>query len=103
MWALRIFILIILIVLMLGFAVYNAGEKITVNLYARVYEEVPMIVMSFWALVLGMFISFILGIGYYLKLSSELNEQKSENKRLTEEIKALRNLPLEEFKEEENQ
>jgi hypothetical protein len=47
-----------------------------------------------------MFISFLLGVSYYLRIQAELREQRKENARLTEEITTLRNLPLEEEKME---
>jgi hypothetical protein len=46
-----------------------------------------------------MLISFALGIGYYFKMYAELRDQRRENRKLLEEITALRNLPLEEEEE----
>ena len=96
MWILRTLVIIILITLIVGFAIYNSDERISVNLYGKQYFDVPMIFVAFWALVVGMLISFALGIGYYFKMYSELRNQRRENQKLLEEITALRNLPLEE-------
>ncbi len=96
MWILRTLVIIILITLIVGFAIYNSDERISVNLYGKQYFDLPMIFVAFWALVVGMLISFALGIGYYFKMYSELRNQRKENQKLSEEITALRNLPLEE-------
>ena len=99
MWILRTLVIIVLITLIVGFAIYNSDERISVNLYGKQYDYVPMIFVAFWALVVGMLISFALGIGYYFKMYSELRNQRRENQKLLEEVTALRNLPLEEEEE----
>jgi len=99
MWILRTLVIIVLIILIVGFAIYNSDERISVNLYGKQYFDVPMIFVAFWALVVGMLISFALGIGYYFKMYSELRNQRKENRKLLEEVTALRNLPLEEEEE----
>jgi uncharacterized integral membrane protein len=96
MWALKILLILVIIMLLIGFSIYNSGENVSVNLFGWQYTQVPMIIIAYWSLVIGMFISFILGISYYLAIQGELREQRRENKRLMEEITALRNLPLEE-------
>jgi uncharacterized integral membrane protein len=96
MWILRTLVIIILITLIVGFAIYNSEERVSVNLYGKEYYDVPMIFVAFWALVVGMLISFALGIGYYFRMYSELRNQRGENQKLLQEITALRNLPLEE-------
>ena len=96
MWILRTLVIIVLITLIVGFAIYNSEERISVNLYGKEYYQVPMVFVAFWTLVVGMLISFALGISYYFKMYAELRNQRSENRKLIEEITALRNLPLEE-------
>jgi uncharacterized integral membrane protein len=101
MWALRTFFIIVLIVLVVGFSIYNSDERVSVNLYGKEYIEVPMIFVAFWALVIGMVLSFVLGVSYYFKMHSELRSLRKENKRLLDEVTTLRNLPLEETEEKE--
>ncbi len=95
MWVLRVLILMLIIIIIIGFSIYNSSQKVTVNLFGHYYNEVPMIFVSYWAFVVGMLVSFILGITYYLKIHGELSQQKKETKRLLDEIKALRNMTLE--------
>ena len=101
MWILRTFLIIILIVLVVGFSIYNSDEKILVNLFGQEYIDVPMILVAFWALVIGMIFSFVLGVSYYFKMHAEVRTLRRENKRLMDEVTALRNLPLEETEEKE--
>ena len=101
MWVLRIFVILVIIFLVVGFGVYNSDVTVSVNLFGFVkYTEIPMIYVAFWSLVVGMVVSFILSISYYLKVQSELRVQKKDNKSLMEEITTLRNLPLEDVEEE---
>ncbi|MGB7061902.1 MAG: LapA family protein [Candidatus Zixiibacteriota bacterium] len=101
MWIIRTLVIIVLITLIVGFAIYNSDERISVNLYGKVYYDIPMVFVAFWALVAGMIVSFALGVGYYFRMYSEMRNQKTENKKLLEEITALRNLPLEEDEEKQ--
>ena len=100
MWALKILLILAIIMILIGFSIYNSGEYVSVNLFGYQYSGVPMIIVAYWSLVIGMFISFLLGVSYYLRIQSELREQRKENARMTEEITTLRNLPLEEEKME---
>jgi uncharacterized integral membrane protein len=99
MWVLRIFVILLIIVLVIGFGIYNSGVTITVNFFGKDYVDIPMIYVAFWSLVVGMLISFLLSISYYLKVQSELRAQRKENKNLMEEITTLRNFPLEDVEE----
>ena len=100
MWVLRIFVILVIIFLVVGFGVYNSSVTVSVNLFGFVkYTDIPMIYVAFWSLVVGMVISFLLSISYYLKVQSGLRAQRKENKNLMEEITTLRNLPLEDVEE----
>lgn len=101
MWIIRTLVIIVLITLIVGFAIYNSDERISVNLYGKRYFDIPMIFVAFWALVAGMIVSFALGVGYYFRMYSEMRNQKTQNRKLLEEITALRNLPLEEDEEKQ--
>ena len=99
MWILRVLVIMLLIIIIIGFSIYNSGEKVNINLFGHKYTQVPMIVVSYWVFVVGMIVSFILGITYYLKIHGELSQQKKETKRLSDELKALRNMALEDVEE----
>jgi uncharacterized integral membrane protein len=100
MWVLRILVILAIIVVVIGFGVFNSHVRISVNFFGKDYIGIPMIYVAFWSLVVGMVVSFILSISYCLKVHSRLRAQKKENRSLMEEITTLRNLPLEDIEEE---
>jgi len=100
MWAFRFFLIIVVIIAVVGFSIYNSSETVEVNLFGLwMYVDVPMIYITFWAFVVGLLVSFLLGITHYLKVQSDLREQRKENRNLMEEITTLRNIPLEDMEE----
>ena len=94
MWALRVLLLSVVIVLIVGFSIYNSAQRVAVNLIFASYVNVPMIVLTYWAFVLGMLVSFLLGIAYYLRITNQMRERDKENKRMLAELTALRNRPI---------
>lgn len=95
MWAVRALLVIVLVVVVVGFSVLNSEQKVTVMLYNTTYYNVPLVVVTYWAFVVGMLVTFILGLSYFWKLSMELRDERRENKRLLTELTALRNRPIE--------
>ncbi len=99
MWVFRLILTLFIIMVVVGFSIYNAGEKVDVKLLGHTYEQVPMIFVAYWTFVVGMLVAFVLGITYYSRLYSQLAEQKKENKKLLSELTSLRNVALEEAEE----
>ena len=95
MWAVRAFLVIVLIVAIVGFSVLNSEERVTVALYNATYYNIPLIIVSYWTFVAGMLVTFVLGMSYFWKLSLDLRDARRDNKRLLTELTALRNRPLE--------
>ncbi len=94
MWAMRVLLLLVIIVLIVGFSIYNSAQRVAVHLVVASYENVPLIVVTYWAFVLGMVVSFLLGIAYYLRITNQVREREKENKRMLAELTALRNRPI---------
>jgi len=94
MWAMRVLLLLVIIVLIVGFSIYNSAQRVAVHLVVASYENVPLIVVTYWAFVLGMVVSFLLGIAYYLRITNQIREREKENKRMLAELTALRNRPI---------
>ena len=99
MWIARLLLTFLIVILVVGFSIYNASEKVTVRLLQHTYAEVPMIFVAYWAFVVGMLVAFVLGVTYYAKMHGELAEQKKENKKLISELTSLRNVAIEEAEE----
>jgi uncharacterized integral membrane protein len=101
MWVFRAILILIIIAVIIGFAVYNSGPGQTVDIdliWAQRYD-VPVITVVFWAFILGSLVSLLLFISVYLKQSNQLNEANRAAKGLQAEVTALRNRPIEEAKE----
>jgi len=85
--------------ILLGFSVYNAEERVTVNILNTRYINVPLIFVAYWAFVFGLLVSFALFATIYLKQSSEIRRHKRTAEALQSEIVALRNRPIQESDE----
>ena len=99
MWAFRIFLILLIIALIVGFSMLNAQQTVSVNLLRARYENVPLVYVAYWAFLAGMLVTFVLGLSYVLKVYTDLREQRKETKRLSTEITALRNRSIEEIDE----
>lgn len=88
-------LVIVLVVVIVWFSVYNSEERVTVVLYDGAHEDIPLIVVSYWTFVAGMLITFVLGLSYFWKLSLDLRDARRDSKRLLTELAALRNRPIE--------
>lgn len=95
MWVFRALLVVVLIAVLLGFSVYNAGERVTVRLLNTPHYGVPLIYVAYWAFLFGMVISFLLFVTIYFKQASEIRRHKRLTESLNNEISALRNRSIE--------
>ncbi|SYZ73210.1 conserved hypothetical protein [Candidatus Zixiibacteriota bacterium] len=101
MWVFRSILILIIIVIIIGFAVYNSGPSQTVDIdliWAKRFA-VPVITVVFWSFILGSLVSLLLFISVYLKQSDQLREANKSIKGLISEVTLLRNRPIEEAKD----
>jgi uncharacterized membrane protein YciS (DUF1049 family) len=98
MWVLRSILILVLIVMVVGFALYNSGAKQTVdiNLIWAQRADVPVITVVFWSFILGAMVSWLLFISVYLRLTNQIRSSNRNVKGLQSEVTALRNRPIEE-------
>jgi len=82
-----------------GFAILNVNGRVTeIRLPGAAYVDLPLTVILFAAFVLGMFLAFVMTSVHYLKGRAAVGRLARENQSLKEELRALRNLPLEDMK-----
>ncbi|MCX6829330.1 MAG: lipopolysaccharide assembly protein LapA domain-containing protein [candidate division Zixibacteria bacterium] len=101
MWVFRSILILVIIAVIVGFAVYNSGPSQTVDvdlIWAKRFD-VPAITIVFWSFVLGSLISLLLFISVYLKISNQLSEAQKAIKGLQAEVTTLRNRPIEETRD----
>jgi len=103
MWVVRAILILVLLILLVGFAFNNSGpdQKVAVRLeplFAN-YVDVPLLTVVFGAMVVGAFLSLLLFITIYIKLSVETHGFRRRIKSLEGEVAILRNRPIEESAE----
>jgi len=101
MWVFRSVLILIVIAIIVGFALYNSGPDQTVNV-DLIYSQrldVPVITVVFWSFILGALVAWLLFISIYLKQTNQLREANKSIKGLITEVTALRNRPIEESKD----
>lgn len=97
MWVVRTILILIIIALVVGVSVYNAQERVTIDLIRTQHHNVLLIVVLYWAFLAGMSVATALGMTYVVKLHSDLRNQRRARKRLEVEISGLRNRTIEEL------
>ena len=101
MWAVRMFVIIVLVLLAIGFAFQNAGERATVRIVSTTFLDVPLVLIVLAAFAAGMIASFLIAVTYFFKISSEARMQRREARRLQMEITTLRNRQIDQIEIEE--
>jgi uncharacterized integral membrane protein len=95
MWVIRYFLLLVLIVVILGFAIYNSAQRIDINLPGRQFFDVPIMIVILCAFCVGLLVSFILTMAHSFKMSALVRNGKRRVDQLEMELAALRNRSLE--------
>lgn len=97
MWAIRYFLLLILIVIVLGFAIYNSSQRVDINLPGLQFFDVPLMVVILCAFCVGLLVSFILTIAQSVRMSGDVRNSRRKVHQLEMELAALRNRSLEDM------
>jgi uncharacterized integral membrane protein len=97
MWIIKSALGVIIFLAFLGFSFQNSYQVTTVNLAGKQYTSIPLIIVLYIAFSAGVIFWFIISIFQYFKYTGQIGELRRKNKQLLNEIKALRNLPLEEI------
>lgn len=99
MWFVRMFFLLAVFVVVLGFALLNNDRSVEIAFFfpkESYTYEVHLIFALFGAFVVGMLVWFFLSVGHDIRVRRDASRLKKENKKLLEELNALRNLALDE-------
>ncbi len=101
MWIIKYALSAAILLAFMYFSFQNASETTTVRLLSYQFESIRIILVIYAAFACGVVFWFFVSIIQYFKISGQLSDFKRKNKQLLEEIKALRNLPLEEVADPE--
>lgn len=88
--------LLVVIVAVVAFAVWNPGQQLNVKILTKTYERVPFVYTMFIAFVAGIVFTLIFGFLYYFEMALSLRRARKEKRQLETELTTLRNLPVEE-------
>ncbi len=99
MWIIKSALAVLVILALLGFSFQNNGsdQVTTINIGAKQFTSVPIIIVMYVAFSAGVIFWFIISVFQYFRWSNRIADLKRKNKQLLDEIKVLRNLPLEEI------
>ena len=88
--------LLIITVAIIAFAVMNPSEHVRINLGWVAYKEVPLILSLFVAFIIGIGLTILYCLYYFIDMGLNIRRLKKRNRDLENELVALRNMPLEE-------
>ncbi len=88
--------LLVILIAIIGFVVLNPDEHVSINLGWQKYEDVPLVLALFIAFVIGVGLTLLYTLYYFIDLGLTVRRLKKRNRLLEEELIALRNLPIEE-------
>ncbi len=96
MWIIRNLFIVIVILFAVGFAATNATERVDIKILGieKGFTDVPLILVLFEAFGAGILVMFVISVVQYFKMQNRFSDYRRENRRLLEEVKALRNRPL---------
>jgi len=98
MWILKNLAWLLIMVAVVGFAILNVnGRASEIHFPGATYTDLPLTVVLFAAFALGMFLAFLLTLVHHLKGRAAMGRLTRENQSLKEELRALRNLPLQDI------
>lgn len=96
MWAIKWFLAVILILLVLGFALQNSNQPVTVKLGMSEFQQVQLWMVIYSSFALGVLFWLVVSVFQVVQLKSEIRRLKKRNKAIQNELDNLRNLPIEE-------
>ncbi len=98
MWILRNLAWLVIMIAVVGFAILNVGGRASeIRLPGAVYTDLSLTVVLFAAFALGMLLAFLMTLFSYLKGLANMGRLQRENQSLKQELRSLRNLPLEDL------
>ncbi len=103
MWAVRMLLLLLVVVLVTGFSALNADQTVSVSLGTIAYHNVSLILLMWEAFILGAVVWFLVSIFHEIQLRRRIREQRREISDLHSEIAGLRQMSLDEIEEDDTE
>lgn len=96
MWILRWLIGALILLLVIGFALQNTEQEVSVRFLTWQTPNLPLWVFLYAAFALGVLTWLVVSIAHSLSLRAQVRRAQKEAKRLQQELDRLRNLAVEE-------
>lgn len=96
MWIIKYALAAAVLLAVMYFSFQNAQETTSIRLWQHYYENIPLVMVIFASFAVGVVFWFLVSMYQYFKVTSQLGDLRRKNRQLLDEIKSLRNLPLEE-------
>jgi uncharacterized integral membrane protein len=96
MWIIKYALAAVVLLAVMYFSFQNAQETTSIRLWKYYYQEVHLVMVIFASFAVGVIFWFLVSMYQYFKVTSQVSDLRRKNKQLLDEIKSLRNLPLEE-------
>lgn len=90
MWLFRWIGLVVVVVAVLGFALQNQDQRITVEFFSWVSPQIPLYLALFFAFVAGMIAFLLISVFNQLQTMSELSRQRRQVKKTNKELDSVR-------------
>ncbi len=87
------------ILLLTFLGIQNGNTTTDVVLFTKSFKDVPLTFVMIEAFAIGIIVAVIIAGISEIRIRQKIWELEKKNKELSEEVKALRNLPLNEVKE----
>ncbi|KPJ53039.1 hypothetical protein AMJ39_06125 [candidate division TA06 bacterium DG_24] len=101
MWVIKVVLLAVVILFVIIVGVQNGGEIVTFRILRWEFAGIPLNMILVEALAIGMLLGVMISIFHAVGMRTRIWRQKKEISRLTSELVAMRNLPIEEAEEEQ--
>jgi uncharacterized integral membrane protein len=96
----RMAVLLLIMLVAIGFAVLNPGERVRIDLFfIEPLENVALVFVLFCAFLIGVVGGFSVALVKVVELQTALRAARRSQSRIAGELSTLRNLPLEESEE----
>lgn len=94
MVVLKWFVLFLIAGAVLGFALQNQDQTVTIKLAWYQTPQIPLFLAIYFAFLAGVLLYFLVSLSYHIKIRSELARFRREYQRVHDELNHLRNLNL---------
>lgn len=96
MWAIKWIFIAVIIIVLIGFAMQNTEQTVTIRVLSYESIALPLWVVMYISFAVGMLTWLLISIFQLLKSKTILHRIKRENNRLKKELDQLRNVSVEE-------